>query len=175
MGWRVPTQAEQQKLYESGWEMTTVNGVYGAKFGNGNNTIFLPAAGNRILTDGSIAYKEIDGFYWSSTIYNMNAYRLAFASYYMYQYIICHRANAFSVRCVKENNISSILTNKDKEKTNIYTQNLTIIVENAVETIFIYDITGHLITSGVGNEFSVPQSGVYLVKMDNVVSKIIVK
>ena len=70
--------------------------------------------------------------------------------------------------------ITDISLNINK-KLNIYNQNRTIIVDNCVETVSIFDIMGHLIASGIRNEFSVPQSGVYMVKVGEVVTKVIVE
>ncbi|MDR0507564.1 MAG: fibrobacter succinogenes major paralogous domain-containing protein [Dysgonamonadaceae bacterium] len=41
-GWRLPTKEEMQSLVKAGSTRTAVNGVSGHKFGNGNNSIFLP-------------------------------------------------------------------------------------------------------------------------------------
>jgi len=42
-GWRMPTSKELEKLIEIGGEWTTINGIYGRKFENDNNLLFLSA------------------------------------------------------------------------------------------------------------------------------------
>ena len=84
--WRMPTDAELTELREQcTWTWTTQNGVYGYKVtskksGYTNNSIFLPAAGNRgvssLMSDGKL------GHYWSSTpdfSYD-NSYSIRFTS-----------------------------------------------------------------------------------------------
>ena len=90
-GWRLPTKAELEKLVNAGSVWTTQNGVNGRKFGNGSNTIFLPAAGSRMC-----------GYYWSSTEYNSAlGYNLGFNSG---QRSVSYgsKMTEQSVRCVKE-------------------------------------------------------------------------
>ncbi|MCQ2210325.1 MAG: hypothetical protein MJZ34_08540 [Paludibacteraceae bacterium] len=67
--WRMPTNEEQRELVEEcQYQMTEVNGVYGAKFtGKNGNSVFFPAAGDRY---GSDAYDVGDyGYSWSSSLY----------------------------------------------------------------------------------------------------------
>jgi nitrogen regulatory protein PII-like uncharacterized protein len=67
-GWRMPTQAEMQELFDN----TTVtwtqqNGVYGKLFTADNgNSLFLPAAGHRY--GSSLDDAGGDGYYWSSSL-----------------------------------------------------------------------------------------------------------
>ena len=68
-GWRVPTVYEFRNLHDAGGEWTTENGVNGRRFGSGNNTIFLPAAGHR-GPFGSLSGVGRVGFYWSSTAHS---------------------------------------------------------------------------------------------------------
>jgi len=77
-GWRVPTHEEQQSLVNSGYsEMTTLNGVTGRYFGNGNNKVFFPAAGFRLGMTGNLTSAGNYGAYWSSTRVNeASAYSL---------------------------------------------------------------------------------------------------
>ena len=102
-GWRVPTQSELQSLLNSGSSWTTVNGVNGRRFGSGNNTIFLPAAGWRSYGSGTLSRSGANGYYWSSTPQSdsSNAHHLTFDSSNanMGSWI---RASGYNVRCVKE-------------------------------------------------------------------------
>ena len=81
--WRMPTVDEIKELVNScSWEWTTQNGVNGQKAtGPNGNSIFLPAAGFRLIVDlndmGSY------GFYWSSSLrpdYDGDVYHLGFGS-----------------------------------------------------------------------------------------------
>ena len=66
--WRMPTNEEQRELVEEcQYQMTEVNGVYGAKFtGKNGNSVFFPAAGYRY---GSVVSRVGgDGLYWSSSL-----------------------------------------------------------------------------------------------------------
>jgi hypothetical protein len=56
-GWRVPTPAEFERLIAAGSRWTTEEGASGRRFGSGENSVFLPAAGGDF--DGA------DGYYWS--------------------------------------------------------------------------------------------------------------
>lgn len=67
-GWRMPTKAEMQELYDNcTHEYTTQNGVNGRLFTASNgNSIFLPAAGS--YGDNTLYSAGADGYYWSSTL-----------------------------------------------------------------------------------------------------------
>ena len=101
-GWRVPTIGELDGLASASSTWTTKNGMNGRLFGSGNNTIFLPAAGSRNDSDGTLGYVGSRGDYWSSTQYNESyAYLLSFIS----GNVITggnDRSFGFSVRCVAE-------------------------------------------------------------------------
>ncbi|MDR0873642.1 MAG: fibrobacter succinogenes major paralogous domain-containing protein [Prevotellaceae bacterium] len=100
-GWRVPTRKEQATLLDAAkvtkvW--TTQNGVNGYKFTDKttNNSLFLPAAGYRNDSDGTLSSAGSYGAYWSGTqdalgFYSGNA---DWNDYY-------HR-DGFSVRAVAE-------------------------------------------------------------------------
>ena len=65
--WRMPTITEIEELINTTyctWTWTTQNGVNGYKVTSktNGNSIFLPAAGNTIYSDGS------HGWYWSSSL-----------------------------------------------------------------------------------------------------------
>ena len=85
-GWRVPTSAEIQSLLDANKvsnEWTTQNGVSGRKFTDRTtgNSIFLPAAGFRSYSNGTLDYAGSGGGYWSSTQYGSNgAYGLGCSS-----------------------------------------------------------------------------------------------
>ena len=67
-GWRMPTKAEMQELYDNCTQVrTTENGYYGLLFtGPNDNSIFLPFAG---YYQGSERYGSVsDGYYWSSSL-----------------------------------------------------------------------------------------------------------
>jgi len=106
-GWRVPTYAELQSLKTVTKECSNLNGVNGYFIGDGEPKLFLPAAGGRSNSDGSLYGTGVSwwsGSYWSSTQGRTGAYKLTFfysggfaPSYHYY------RAVGFSVRCVAEN------------------------------------------------------------------------
>ncbi|GHT22945.1 hypothetical protein FACS189430_05500 [Bacteroidia bacterium] len=106
-GWRVPTDAENRTLLDatkvtSVW--TTQNGVNGRLFTDkaSGNTLFLPAAGGRDDSDGTLGYAGTDGYYWSSTADGTtNAYNLYFGSGYA-GWSNIGRRYGFSVRSVAE-------------------------------------------------------------------------
>jgi uncharacterized protein (TIGR02145 family) len=103
-GWRVPTQTELQSLANAGSEWTTVEGVFGRKFGAGAQTVFLSAAGFRYYNTGNIVeWTGTFGSYWSSTATGADAYYLDFAERHGANSDYFHyRTNGFPVRCVKE-------------------------------------------------------------------------
>jgi len=100
-GWRVPTRTECQSLVNASSQWTTVNGVNGRIFGNGNNTLFLPAAGYRYNTDGSLTNRGSYGYYWSSAVSVTSARYLYFNSSMQFM-VNGNSSTGFSVRCVAE-------------------------------------------------------------------------
>ena len=66
--WRMPTKDDFTELREScSWEWTSMNGVSGRKVtGSNGNSIFLPAAGDRVGT--SLYCMGSGGDYWSSSL-----------------------------------------------------------------------------------------------------------
>ena len=101
-GWRMPTKEELQSLLNSGYQWTTLKGINGNIFGNGNNTIFLPATGSRDLNNGALDYVGETGGSWSSSAGDYSyAYSLGFNTYYS-DVGNCDRGYGLPVRCVKE-------------------------------------------------------------------------
>ena len=82
--WRMSTRAEQEELHNNcTWKWTTQNGVKGYKVTSktNGNSIFLPAAGERIGT--SVYDVGSSGGYWSSSLHESGpsgAYSLCFSS-----------------------------------------------------------------------------------------------
>lgn len=66
--WRTPTLAQWLELIDNcTWTWATVNGIKGYTVtGPNENTIFLPAAGNR--TDSSTSYAGTYGYYWTADL-----------------------------------------------------------------------------------------------------------
>lgn len=103
--WRMPTQAEQQELFDNcTWNWTTQNGVNGMEVtGPNGNSIFLPAAGHRY--GSSSEHVGSDGDYWSSTPCEDNddgACYLYFDSWIHDAWGWEYRSNGRSVRPVSE-------------------------------------------------------------------------
>ena len=98
-GWRVPTQSDFEKLLTAsqGWDPVKK----GRAYGNGANYIFLPAAGRRNFSDGTLF--DTTGFYWTSDQYSASsAYLFAFDDTYDDSSgARTQKAFGFSVRCVK--------------------------------------------------------------------------
>lgn len=101
--WRMPTREEQDELRNNcTWTWTTQNGVNGCKVtGPNGNSIFLPAAGDRL--NSSLDDAGSYGYYWSSSLSTDNsssAYSLGFHSdlvFWSYGY----RLYGLSVRPVR--------------------------------------------------------------------------
>ena len=68
--WQMPTREQFEELINTAYttsEFTTLNGVSGLKVtGKNGNSIFLPAAGSRIISDSY--YAGTGGYYWSHSI-----------------------------------------------------------------------------------------------------------
>jgi uncharacterized protein (TIGR02145 family) len=107
-GWRVPTQAELDKLNNNYSSWLTVEGQKGYYF-SGDYTyfddapkVFLPAAGHRSGIDGQVHGSSINGYYRSSSPGNAYAHYLNF----LYGWVRMRnggRALGYSVRCVQDN------------------------------------------------------------------------
>ncbi|MCL2028252.1 MAG: hypothetical protein FWG79_07170 [Bacteroidales bacterium] len=104
-GWRMPTETElnalatlptSQRVWTTNWNGTGINGYV---FGTVPETIFLPAAGCRGISSGSLLGVGTDGYYWSSTVSGASARHLNFYSGFVYTNPNA-RATGLSVRCV---------------------------------------------------------------------------
>ena len=106
-GYRVPTLSEIQSLFNTTYvsnEWITLNGINGRKFTDrkNGNSIFLPAAGYRSYSDGTLGYVGSGGLYWSGTVGGSGyAYGLYFYSGDAY-WGGSNRVFGFSVRPVAE-------------------------------------------------------------------------
>ena len=83
--WRMPRLEEIKELIDKcSWQWTELKGINGYKVtGPNGNSIFLPAAGNRIGTE--VSSRGSNGSYWSGALYegiSSRAYRLYFCSRY---------------------------------------------------------------------------------------------
>jgi len=102
-GWRVPTQAELQSLYNAGSAWTTIDGVNGRLYGTAPNQIFLPATGWRWSNGGALDGVDESGNYWSSTQNDStNVWGLSFHSSLSNISPLAFRSFGFNVRCVAE-------------------------------------------------------------------------
>ncbi len=105
-GWRLPTRKEFVTLVNSGDKWITEGGVEGYRFGNGGNTIFLPAAGyGEPYSNGTYyMYRSPNGKYWSSNAYSdTRGYILGFYStMYVNPSYDGDYTYGHSVRCVRQ-------------------------------------------------------------------------
>jgi uncharacterized protein (TIGR02145 family) len=107
-GWRVPTKDELKSLLDADKvrnEWTTQKGVSGRKFTDKatGKSIFLPAAGHRSYSGGTLRLAGTDGTYWSSTKYNnSSAYSLTFDSDLAVLDYDFYRRYGLSIRPVSE-------------------------------------------------------------------------
>ena len=103
--WRMPTLDEQKELFNNcTWTWTTQNGVSGYKVtGPNGNSIFLPAAGYRSVTE--VYNRGSRGDYWSSSLcssYNDYAFYLYFHSDDRRDWSYASRDEGFPVRPVSD-------------------------------------------------------------------------
>jgi len=107
-GYRVPTQADFQSLLNTTYVdnvWTTENGKTGRRFTDktSGESIFLPAAGCRTYSGGTLSSVGTRGYYWSSTQLNAGvAYGLYFGSSDAYLYNYGLKTDGYSVRPVAE-------------------------------------------------------------------------
>ena len=103
--WRMPTLDEIRELVENcSWKWTTYNGVKGRLVtGPNGNSIFLPAAGGRFVTN--VGGVGDCGDYWSATQYesdSQRAFLLNFHSDGYLWYSYTYRDYGFTVRPVSD-------------------------------------------------------------------------
>ena len=137
--WRVPTADELRSLRDAGYTWVTQNDINGKLFGVVPNQVFLPAVGWR---ENTVLYRVgLNGNYWSST--QDNSYRAMSLAFIRGAVIMSgfFRFDGFSVRCVRDENHTSI--------NNIPT-------ENNRAPIAFYTITG----VRLGQK---PQSGIFII------------
>ena len=101
-GWRVPTNAEQQNLINSGSFWDELDGVAGLFCGFGDQVIFLPASGYRNTNGGSLLYVGRLGNYWCSSPYSTTAFNLTFINGNVTPIYSYYRSFSFPIRCVSE-------------------------------------------------------------------------
>lgn len=105
IGWRVPTHEEHMSLFDVESTWTSRNGILGMVFGSGTNTVFLPAAWDR-LDNGKLIYtpeypQNQAGSYWScSEAGSMWAMFMSFSCEDGGPTCSTIRSCGFSVRCV---------------------------------------------------------------------------
>ena len=100
-GWRVPTKEELESLMASGSEWATLNDANGRRFGSGENTIFLPAAGFRDNNISAPNAPNTYGYIWSSIPNNTTGYFMDFSSTFVRMIDNGDFPDGFSVRCVR--------------------------------------------------------------------------
>jgi len=76
-GFRVPTSTEwaavinptlnPTRTFPGTWSNSSTNYTSGLLFGSVTSGLFLPAAGERSSSNGSLSLRGLEGFYWSST------------------------------------------------------------------------------------------------------------
>jgi uncharacterized protein (TIGR02145 family) len=102
-GWRTPTREEFKVLADANNGWTTVNGKTGRWFGNGKPEVFLPAAGSRSVSRGTLNSVDSKGYYWSDTPYSATyGYLLAFYAGTVNSGYYDYRDTGFAVRCVRK-------------------------------------------------------------------------
>ena len=107
-GWRLPSLDDIKKLLDTDKvdnEWTTKNGVSGRLFTDKatGNSIFLPAAGFRAGSDGTIDDIGLEGNYWSGTRdETLGACGLDFSSEGANDFSLGNLIGGYSIRCVAE-------------------------------------------------------------------------
>ncbi|WP_407533432.1 fibrobacter succinogenes major paralogous domain-containing protein [Elizabethkingia anophelis] len=109
-GYRVPTSEQWQAVIANNnvervgsWSNSSTNYTTALYFRNPSNvrTLMLPAASNRLYTNGMLTDRGLSGFYWSSSLATPYGGYLFFneGSVYVGNY---NRTYGFSVRCIAE-------------------------------------------------------------------------
>jgi uncharacterized protein (TIGR02145 family) len=110
-GFRVPTRAQWDAIFNrnlntrsflgSTWTTSATNYAEGMRIGSGTSGLFLPAAGGRTSSNGSLIRRGGTGDYWSTTKKRRFAWGLYFDTSYAYT-LSTSRTYGMSVRCVAE-------------------------------------------------------------------------
>jgi uncharacterized protein (TIGR02145 family) len=110
-GFRVPTLAQWDAVLNNNlntssyvgtnWASSSTNYTTGLRIGSGTSGLFLPAAGYRYNSNGTLIYRGDNGIYWSSTENGSNAWSLYFSNGYA-NTDSNTRTYGMSVRCVAE-------------------------------------------------------------------------
>ncbi len=110
-GWRVPDGGNNgvwakalgsSSSYEGTYDNINEGVNFSGKFGN-DQTIWYPASGNRGNYDGIIHNVGHDGYYWSASPYDFNAYYMfVYHAGKVYPSTLTYRALGYSVRCIQE-------------------------------------------------------------------------
>ena len=188
-GWRLPTRSELESLVSSGYKKEIRNGVTGIAFGSGNNTIFLPLAGNRDRYLKNPSGYGLGGHYWSDTpnpnMLQGNVFSLQLSKFSDYDY----RANVvgatsiykgLSIRCVADAYVP--VTSISINTTDLYLKigdtkqlSATVTPDNASNKSVIWLSSDESIVSVNGNTGSVyakkPGSATITAQVDNQVAK----
>ncbi len=111
-GFRVPTRAQWDAVlnitlnptrsFPGTWGNDRTNYSTGLRIDSGATGLFLPAAGTRATSDGTLSARGMSGAYWSSTEIGSNAGRVAFLPPSTVVTGSSNRALGLSVRCVAE-------------------------------------------------------------------------
>ena len=101
--WRMPTLDQiEELLYNCTWTWTTQNRVNGMLItGPNGNTLFLPAAGDRL--DDSLRHAGYQSSYWSRTLYSFEPSCADYLLFYSERWYwgISNRGGGFPVRAVR--------------------------------------------------------------------------
>ncbi|MGL5920070.1 MAG: InlB B-repeat-containing protein, partial [Bacteroidales bacterium] len=106
--WRTPTTEENKTFGATYSNWKIVSGISGRYFGPGATSTgtggeFLPAAGYRIYSIGSLLHQGMSGYYWSCTpLSNTNGSNLGFTSSSVYPEANGNQSDGHPVRCVPQ-------------------------------------------------------------------------
>ncbi len=110
-GFRVPTRAQWDAVLNTSlntrsyvgtnWTSSSTDYSAGLRIGTGSSGLFLPAAGLRDDSYGTLLSRGGVGYYWSSTEDGSYAWFLSFSNGYAFTGS-GYRTNGLSVRCVAE-------------------------------------------------------------------------
>ncbi len=110
-GFRVPRKTQWDAVLNTGlnptrsypgsWSGSSTNYNAGLRIGSGTTGLFLPAAGYRDYSDGTLGSRGYFGYYWSSTENDSYVWLLTFGNGYA-DTNFSGRTDGMSVRCVAE-------------------------------------------------------------------------